>query len=55
MLRKFRSLPDDFPVWGAYAGAGKDDYHVYLSPAVCLMTADGINWYYDLILATMVA
>lgn len=49
VLRKFRSLPDDFPDWHAWAGAGEDDYHVYLSPTACLMTAGGINWYYDLI------
>lgn len=49
VLRKFRSLPNDFPAWRAFAGAGQDDFHVYLSPAVCLITADKINWYYDLI------
>ncbi len=49
VLRKFRSLPDDFPAWQAFAGAGKDDHRVYLSPAVCLMTAGKIIWHYDLI------
>jgi hypothetical protein len=49
VLRKLRSLPDDFPDWQAYAGAGEDDHNVYLSPAACLVTAEGGDWYYELI------
>lgn len=49
VLREFRSLPDDFPDWWAWAGTGEDDEHIYLSPAACLMTAGRVNWYYDLI------
>lgn len=49
VLRKFRALPDDFPAWQAFAGRGEDDRAFYLSPAACLVTPEGIDWYYDLI------